>query len=252
MKDSMEREHAGRGADPLEKKQRIGQMFDDIAPTYDLLNHLLSLGIDRGWRRRAVEMAARFLQGRSRTPLILDVATGTGDLAIALARSIPGAVVTGVDISENMLAAGGRKVAAKGLEERIVLQSGDAEALAFEDGSFDLVTVGFGVRNFGDTAAGLREMRRVLKPGGRCLIIEFSEPGRSLFALLYRFYFHRVLPLLGRLVSRDGAAYRYLPRSVDGFPPPPRFAEMLAEAGFGSVRIKKLTFGVAHIYEGVK
>ncbi len=220
---------------------------------YDVLNHLLSLGIDRGWRRRVVKMAALATDdGSGAVVEVLDVATGTGDLAIALARGIPSARVTGVDISENMLAEGRRKIDAKGLERRIVLQTGDAERLEFEDGTFDLVTVAFGVRNFGNVEAGLSGMQRVLRRGGKCLVLEFSEPKGTLFGTVYRFYFHRVLPLAGRLVSRDGQAYSYLPRSVDEFPSPERFVGMMKEAGFSAVRVKKLTFGVAYIYEGVK
>jgi demethylmenaquinone methyltransferase/2-methoxy-6-polyprenyl-1,4-benzoquinol methylase len=225
-------------------KPQIGEMFDRIAPTYDGLNHVLSLGIDRLWRRRAVRMAAR-----ERVSDVLDVATGTGDLAIALARKIPGARVVGVDISEGMLALGREKIDRRALSDRIVLQMGDAEALQFAEGTFDCVTVAFGVRNFGDIPAGLGEMRRVLKPGGRCLVLEFSEPTAPLFGALYRFYFHRVLPRIGRLVSRNNGAYSYLPRSVEGFPPPEEFAGMLRQAGFSDVRTKRLTLGVAYIYE---
>ena len=233
-----------------DKKQRVERMFDDIAPTYDALNHLLSFGIDRGWRRRVVRIAADFLRSHnSLRPLSLDVATGTGDLAIALARRIPDAHITGVDISENMLAAGREKVEKAELAGRIDLRTGDAERLDFPDGTFDLVTVAFGVRNFGDIAAGLREMRRVLRPGGRCLVLEFSEPRGTLFAAVYRLYFHKILPLVGRLVSRDNGAYSYLPTSVDGFPSPERFAEMMREAGFFAIETTKLTFGVSYIYE---
>jgi len=301
-------------AEGEDKKRLVETMFDAIAPTYDALNHLLSLGIDRGWRRRVVRLAAASLRDAERrsnpvasattmggisstdiaggissadveddisspdtsaaaslrdakrrsnpvtttattagdvasAPAILDVATGTGDLAIALARRLPAARVTGVDISEGMLALGREKVAARALAGRVSLSVGDAERLRFADGAFDLVTVAFGVRNFGDVAAGLAEMRRVLRDGGRCLVLEFSEPRSGLFAALYMFYFHRVLPWVGRAVSRDGAAYSYLPRSVDAFPAPPRFAEMLREAGFAEVTPHRLTLGVAHIYE---
>ncbi len=229
------------------KKQRVGKMFDAIAPTYDALNHLLSLGIDRGWRRKVVRMASANFP---RT--ILDVATGTGDLAIALARKMPEASITGVDISENMLAIGRQKVSRRGLNERIVLRTGDAEALKCADGEFDCVTVAFGVRNFGDIPKGLGEMRRVLRPGGKCLVLEFSEPTVPVFGRVYRFYFHSVLPRMGRLVSRDRAAYDYLPRSVDAFPTPERFSEMLLGAGFTTVRTRRLTFGVAYIYEAEK
>lgn len=233
------------------KKQRVEEMFDSIAPTYDALNHLLSLGIDRGWRKRVVAMVAE--NARQGLPFrILDVATGTGDLAIALARRIPQVDVTGVDISENMLVAGREKVSRTRFAGRIVLRTGDAEALEFGDEEFDCVTVAFGVRNFGDIPRGLGEMRRVLRPGGRCYVLEFSEPTVPVFGWLYRFYFHRVLPWMGRVVSRDRGAYDYLPRSVDAFPSPERFSEMLREAGFLSVRVRRLTFGVAYIYEAEK
>lgn len=222
-------------------------MFDSIAPTYDLLNHVLSLGIDRGWRRRVVKMAARFAD--SRNLRLLDVATGTGDLAIALARRIPQAQIEGVDIAERMMEVGRAKVAREGLADRISLSFGDAERLSFADGSFDAVTVAFGVRNFGDIGAGLGEMRRVLRSGGRCWILEFSEPRGRFFGPLYRLYFHRVLPRLGHLISRDGGAYTYLPRSVDAFPEPKRFEEMVLVAGFSAVRAHRLTMGIAYIYE---
>ena len=270
-----------------DKKARVEEMFDAIAPTYDALNHILSLGIDKGWRRKVVKAVAGFREKHASAALrsmpdsshtfeyaadpassqalhlrtfdensnefgILDVATGTGDLAIALARRLPQAGVTGVDISEGMLAAGREKVLRAGLGERVVLRTGDAEALDFADGAFEGVTVAFGVRNFGDIPAGLAEMCRVLRQGGKCWVLEFSEPTAPLFGWVYRFYFHRVLPWLGRLVSRDRGAYSYLPRSVDGFPPPERFSAMLREAGFAAVRTKKLTFGVAYIYEAVK
>ncbi len=195
-------------------------------------------------------MVSDFLRNRNPSPqLVLDVATGTGDLAIALAKKMPTAKITGVDISESMLAVGREK--ADGME-RVALQRGDAEALGFEEGSFDCVTVAFGVRNFGDIPRGLHEMWRVLRGGGSCFILEFSEPTVPVFGWIYRLYFHRVLPCVGRLVSKDAAAYSYLPRSVDGFPPPARFAEMVRQAGFSSVRIKRLSLGIAYIYEAEK
>ena len=230
-----------------DKKARVGKMFDSIAPTYDRLNHLLSFGIDRGWRRKLVLSLQRAFGDEAIR--ILDVATGTGDLAIELARRIPRARVTGVDISEGMLEAGREKVSRGSLADRITLQRGDAEALDFADAAFDCVTVAFGVRNFGNLQVGLREMRRVLRPGGRCFVLEFSRPTAPVFGWVYGLYFHRVLPWVGRLVSRDGGAYDYLPRSVYGFPPPEEFSAMLRGAGFSDVRVRRLTFGVAYIYE---
>jgi demethylmenaquinone methyltransferase/2-methoxy-6-polyprenyl-1,4-benzoquinol methylase len=230
-----------------DKKRHVTEMFNTIAPTYDRLNHLLSFQIDRLWRAKVVKMVAGM------TPrTILDVATGTGDLAIELARRIPEAQVTGVDISENMLALGRGKVAERELAGRVTLAAGDAEALDFAGDSFDCVTVAFGVRNFGNIEAGLGEMCRVIRPGGACFVLEFSEPTTPLFGWAYRIYFHRVLPLLGRAVSRDAVAYTYLPASVDGFPSPERFAEMLRQAGFSHVEKRRLTGGVAYIYKALK
>lgn len=222
-------------------------MFDSIASTYDRLNHLLSLNFDRLWRRRVSVMASR------RSPkTVLDIATGTGDLAVSLARKIPGARITGVDISEGMIAVGREKIARKGLPYRISLEVGDAERLSFDDGSFDCVTAGFGVRNFQDIDASLAEMHRVLRCGGELLILEFSSPQGRVFGPLYRFYFHRILPFVGRLVSKDGAAYEYLPASVDEFPEKCIFLQMIERAGFGDCRAKRLMGGVAYIYKGVK
>lgn len=229
------------------KKRKVGEMFDSIAPTYDRLNHLLSMQIDRLWRRKTVKIAAR------RTPRdILDVATGTADLALSLAREIPGASVTGVDISENMLAIGRQKVTAAGLDDRISLQVGDAESLGFDDGSFDCVTAAFGVRNFGAISTGLSEMHRVMRPGGVCLVLEFSQPRTPFFATIYKFYFSRVLPFLGEKVSGNDNAYTYLPESVGEFPPPERFAAMMREAGFAEVAAKRLSMGIAYIYIATK
>jgi demethylmenaquinone methyltransferase/2-methoxy-6-polyprenyl-1,4-benzoquinol methylase len=233
------------------KKQQVEGMFDAIAPKYDALNHVLSLGIDRWWRKKVVEAVDKAVDGggRGETFRILDVATGTGDLAIALAHAIPTARVTGVDISENMLATGRKKISGR---DRIELLAGDAEKLNFDDGTFDAVTVAFGVRNFGDIPRGLTEMGRVLRPGGRCVVLEFSVPTVPVFGWVFRVYFHKLLPWIGRVVSHDKAAYSYLPRSVDTFPAPGRFAEMMREAGFEEVRLRKMTFGVAAIFEGVK
>lgn len=244
-----------------DKKQQVGRMFDDIAPTYDALNHILSIGIDRLWRRAVVEIAATHINSANlRSGSILDIATGTGDLAIAMARKIPSAHITGIDISEKMLEVGRAKVSrfedarkvTSSATPQIELKTGDAERMEAAAGAFDVVTAAFGVRNFGDIAAGLREMHRVTKPGGKCIILEFSEPNGAIFGRIYRFYFHRILPFVGRLVSRNVGAYSYLPRSVDGFPAPEKFAGMLADAGFSCVWIKKLTLGISYIYTAVK
>lgn len=222
-------------------------MFDNIAPTYDALNHTLSAGIDRLWRRRAVRIVAG-----SNPRRILDVASGTGDLALALARRMKEAKVTGADISEGMLAIAREKAGRAGLADRTEFVAGDAEALDFADGSFDAATVAFGVRNFGDIDAGLREIRRVLRSGGMLTVLELSTPRNRAVGWLYGVYAHRILPWVGGMVSKDRAAYRYLPESVDEFPAPGRFVEMMSAAGFNDCRTRSLTFGVARIYTGVK
>lgn len=229
------------------KKEEVRGMFDNIAPRYDLLNHLLSFGIDRLWRRRVVQEVRR-----ARPERILDLATGTGDLALVLARRIPDAQVVGVDLSEKMLAEARRKIAARGLADRISLESGDAEHLAAAEGSFDAATVAFGVRNFGDLEAGLGEMARVLRPGGKVVVLEFSRPRNRFFRFFYEFYTFRMLPRIGGAVSRDRRAYAYLPASVREFPAPEAFLEMLSRAGFSSCRARSLSFGIVQMYAGEK
>lgn len=220
-------------------------MFDNIAPKYDLLNHTLSMSIDRVWRRRVVGEVRRAKPGR-----ILDVATGTGDLAIAMARRIRDVHVLGVDLSEQMLAVARRKIEARGLDGRIVLDRGDAERLAVADASVDVATVAFGVRNFGDLGAGLRELARTIKPGGKVVILEFSRPRNRVFRALYEFYSYKILPRIGGLVSRDKRAYEYLPASVGEFPAPEEFMAMMARAGFRNCRARSQSFGIAQIYIG--
>ena len=227
------------------KKEEVREMFDNIAPKYDLLNHTLSMSIDRVWRRRVVGEVRRAKPGR-----ILDVATGTGDLAIAMARRIRDVQVLGVDLSEQMLAVARRKIEARGLDERIVLDRGDAERLAVADASVDVATVAFGVRNFGDLGAGLRELARTIKPGGKVVILEFSRPRNRVFRALYEFYSYKILPRIGGLVSRDKRAYEYLPASVGEFPAPEEFMAMMARAGFRNCRARSQSFGIAQIYIG--
>ena len=227
------------------KKEEVREMFDNIAPRYDLLNHTLSVNIDRIWRSRAVNEVRRANPRR-----ILDVATGTGDLAIALARRIRDVQVMGVDLSEEMLAVARRKVEARGLDSRIVLERGDAEHLEVADASVDAATVAFGVRNFGDLAAGLRELARTIRPGGKVVILEFSRPRNRVFRALYEFYSYQILPRLGGLVSRDKRAYEYLPASVGEFPAPEEFMAMMARAGFRNCRARSQSFGIAQIYIG--
>ena len=225
------------------KKEQVRDMFDNIAPTYDRLNHILSINIDRLWRRRVVRIVRRLHPGH-----ILDVATGTGDLAIAMARKITDCKIHGVDLSEQMLTIAREKVAARGMDEQISLSVGDAEHLEVADGSVDVATVAFGVRNFENLEQGLREMHRTIKEGGTIVILEFSTPRSRIFGAIYRWYSHKVLPFIGRLISRDGAAYDYLPSSVDEFPSPERFMEILREAGFKSCKARSQSFGIAQIY----
>ena len=227
------------------KKEEVREMFDNNAPKYDLLNHTLSMSIDRVWRRRVVGEVRRAKPGR-----ILDVATGTGDLAIAMARRIRDVQVLGVDLSEQMLAVARRKIEARGLDGRIVLDRGDAERLAVADASVDVATVAFGVRNFGDLGAGLRELARTIKPGGKVVILEFSRPRNRVFRALYEFYSYKILPRIGGLVSRDKRAYEYLPASVGEFPAPEEFMAMMARAGFRNCRARSQSFGIAQIYIG--
>ena len=222
-------------------------MFDRIAPTYDMLNHTLSLNIDRLWRRRVVRLVRRFAPRR-----ILDVATGTGDLAIAMARRIRGTQVLGVDLSEGMLDIARRKVAEAGLDGRVVLDTGDAERLFVSDSAVDVATVAFGVRNFGDLDAGLRDIARTLREGGRIVILEFSTPRNPLARAFYGFWNRRVLPRVGGMVSRDRKAYEYLPESIGEFPAPERFLEMMSRAGFRNCKARSQSFGIAHIYVGEK
>ena len=227
------------------KKEEVREMFDNIAPKYDLLNHTLSMSIDRVWRRRVVGEVRRAKPGR-----ILDVATGTGDLAIAMARRIRDVQVLGVDLSEQMLAVARRKIEARGLDGRIVLDRGDTERLAVADASVDVATVAFGVRNFGDLGAGLRELARTIKPGGKVVILEFSRPRNRVFRALYEFYSYKILPRIGGLVSRDKRAYEYLPASVGEFPAPEEFMAMMARAGFRNCRARSQSFCLAQIYIG--
>ena len=227
------------------KREQVEQMFDAISPKYDLLNRLFSMGIDQRWRRLVIGSV-----GEEPTDRLLDVATGTADLAILAAKTVN--EVIGIDISEGMLSHGRTKVKDRGLEDRITLQQADSIALPFDDARFDAVTVAFGVRNFEDLERGLSEMFRVLRPGGRLFVLEFSKPQRTPMRQLFRFYFHRVMPLIGRSVSKDSAAYTYLPQSVDAFPEGPAFKALLRAAGGREVRARGLTGGIATLYSARK
>ena len=230
----------------LSKKEQVAQMFDNISGNYDFLNHFLSLGIDKGWRKKVVKMASLVPHDA-----IMDVATGTADLAIALSTLQP-SKITGVDISAGMLRVGDQKIKKKGLDNMITLTQADSENLPFESNSYDLVTVAFGVRNFEHLDKGLAEIYRVLKPGGRILVLEFSQPESFPFKQLYRFYFKHILPRVGKMVSKDASAYTYLPESVDAFPYGKAFLDRLQAVSFSGGVAKKLTFGIASIYSACK
>lgn len=224
----------------------IARMFDDIAGRYDLLNRVLSAGRDRVWRARAVE-SLQLQDGAT----VLDLCTGTADLLLALASpSGPAARVVGVDFSAEMLRLGSRKIRRGRLRGAVGLLRGDAERIPLANRSVDGVTIGFGIRNVRDRMAALAEVQRVLRPGGRLAILEFGEPRAAPLRAAYRWYFRRLFPLLGRLVSRHGSAYTYLPASVEAFPAPDAFSGLLEEAGFSGVRCERLTFGIVLLFSG--
>jgi len=226
----------------------IGRMFDRIAPTYDLLNHLLSFGRDCSWRRKA----ARQL-GKDGPLKVVDLATGTGDLLISLLRERANVTeASGLDVSENMLGICREKLRRRGLAERASLLRADASATPFPEGMFDAVTMGFGIRNAADVSKTLAEMHRILKPGGAVLILEFSLPRRPVVRWCYVKYLRFVVPFVGALVSGDRPAYRYLNQSIEGFYRPEDFASLMRETGFRGVSVIPLAFGVASIYQGLK
>lgn len=220
-------------------------MFDNIAPRYDLLNQILSAGVHARWRKLTIDSL-----GAKQPKRILDIATGTADLAIEALRLQPDSVV-GVDISEEMLAVGRKKLSERKLDERIELRYGDAEALDFEDESFDAAMVSYGVRNFGDLDQGLSEIRRVLKPGGQLAVLEFSRPS-GIVAPFFDLYFRKICPLIGRLVSKDMRAYSYLYESVQAFPSGQEFLDHLSKTGFSQATCKRLTFGISSLYIGTR
>ena len=229
------------------KGEQVEQMFDSIAPAYDFMNRAMTLGIDRIWRKKAVKMVA------ARSPReILDVATGTGDLAIELSRAIPSSRITGVDLSEGMIKVGREKIANAGLADRITLQAADCLALPFEQCTFDALTVAYGVRNFADIPAGLREMYRVLKPGGMVCIVELSTPANPIVKPFYKLYTRGIIPLVGRLVSKDSRAYSYLPESIAAVPQREAMCDLMTAAGFTCASFRSLTFGVCTIYTALR
>jgi demethylmenaquinone methyltransferase / 2-methoxy-6-polyprenyl-1,4-benzoquinol methylase len=228
------------------KKAQVARMFDTIAPKYDRLNRLLSGGIDLWWRKRAL----RYLQAQPQQ--VLDVATGTADVAILTARLLKPTTIIGIDIANQMLDFGRTKISKAGLEGVISLETGDSENLRFPDASFDAVTVAFGVRNFENLEKGLAEMLRVLRPGGRVVILEFSRPQIFPFKQLYNSYFKYVLPAIGRLSSRDPRAYKYLYESAQVFPDGDDFIRILSKTGYQHPQCERLTLGVCSIYTAVK
>lgn len=229
------------------KGEQIREMFNAIAPRYDFLNRLLSLGIDRRWRKFAVGKIRTSQNGH-----ILDVATGTGDVALEIAAvTVSSVKITGVDFSEQMVALGVEKVKNAGLDSRITLRVAPCEAIPFDDNSFDSATIAFGIRNVVDRVAGMKEICRVLKPGGRLVVLEFSNPRSAIVKRAYNFYFLKVLPVIGGLFS-SFSAYKYLPDSVLEFPSQEKFKELMQEAGFTAVSHYDLTFGIATVYTGDK
>ena len=229
------------------KKEEVQQMFDNIAPTYDKLNHILSLSIDKMWRRHVVRKVRRMKPEK-----IMDLATGTGDLAIKMAKAMPKAKIMGVDLSEKMLAVAAEKVRRKGLDDHIALYQGDAENLDVTDGVLDVVTVAFGVRNFGYLEQGLSEIMRSLRSGGHIVVLEFSTPRNWLVRKAYQLYSNHVMKPVGGLVSKDRKAYDYLPDSIVEFPDRERFLEIMSRTGFVECRRRSQSLGIAQIYIGKK
>lgn len=228
------------------KKEEVAEMFDNISKKYDFLNHFLSLGIDKIWRKKAVKILKEY-----HPELILDIATGTGDFAISAMRIKPAKVV-GLDLSEGMLEVGRKKMVKKGLDEKVEMVQGDSENLPYQDNHFDGITVGFGVRNFENLKKGLSEMKRVLKDGAPAIILEFSKPKRFPVKQSFNFYSKYIIPKVGRSISKDQAAYSYLPESVAAFPEGQDFVNIMAEVGYKNIQSKQVSGGIATIYWGEK
>lgn len=230
----------------LSKKAQVADMFNNIAGKYDFLNHFLSLGIDKGWRKKAIAEVSKV-----NPKTILDVATGTADLAIVASQLQPEKII-GVDIADQMLEVGRKKIVDNNLAKMITLQNGDSESMPFADGSFDAVTCAYGVRNFEHLEAGLKEMNRVMRAGGKLAILEFSHPKQFPVKQLYKFYFKYILPTLGKMVSKHSRAYTYLPESVMAFPEGKVFCETLQRCGFKEAKARPLTFGITTLYTATK
>lgn len=230
-----------------EKASQVEAMFDNIAPTYDKLNHRLSWDIDRHWRNKAIEAMARQAPKH-----ILDMATGTGDFAILAARKLKAKSIIGADISDGMMAIGRQKVEKDGLQDIISFQKEDCTGMSFKDGQFDAVMAAFGIRNFQDLEQGLREMLRVLKPGGMLCVLELTTPVTFPMKQLFRIYSHTILPLYGRMISKDPAAYSYLTKTIEAFPQGETMVEILKKTGFREAAFKRLTFGICTLYVAYK
>jgi demethylmenaquinone methyltransferase/2-methoxy-6-polyprenyl-1,4-benzoquinol methylase len=233
-------------SDEGNKKEQVAMMFDNIAHRYDFLNHFLSLGIDKIWRRITINQLKQ-----DKPDKILDIATGTGDLALAALQLKPSEII-GIDISEEMLNRARVKISKAGKSHVIRFEKGDSEKINFPDNIFDAAVVAFGVRNFENLQKGINEIFRVLSPGAKFVVLEFSRPRNLLIRLVYNFYFFRILPFFGKLFSKDNRAYTYLPESVNAFPDGQEFLNYLANAGFKELRSRTLTFGIASIYSGRK
>lgn len=234
------------GNSDTSKKEEVAQMFDNISKRYDFLNHFLSIGIDKLWRKRAVKMLVDVKPDR-----ILDLATGTGDFAIALLALNPKEIV-GMDISEGMLDVGRQKMKHRKFDHIISMKYGDSEALPFEDGYFDALTVGFGVRNYENLEKGLSEMLRVVRPGGKIVILEFSKPKQFPIKQYYAFHSRYIIPFFGKRISKDEKAYAYLPESVAAFPEGQAFLDILTQVGYQNVNARPVSGGIATIYTGTK
>lgn len=230
-----------------EKTEQVEQMFNNIAPTYDVLNHRLSWDIDRGWRRKAIRQLKPFHPQH-----ILDIATGTGDFALMAAQLLKPQHIVGADIAEGMMEIGRQKVERLNLNNTISFERQDCTALTFSDNTFDAVTAAFGIRNFADLDRGLSEMCRVLKPGGHLSIVELTTPVSFPMKQLFHIYSHTVLPVYGRLISRDQCAYSYLTKTIEAFPQGERMVEILHRAGFSEARFKRFTFGICTMYFATK
>lgn len=229
------------------KKEQVKQIFNAIAPKYDFLNHLLSFGIDRTWRKKAIMQLKE-----NNSYNILDVATGTADMAILAAKTLNDCKIIGIDISDDMIYIGKNKIAKARVDTKVQLQIADSENLPFQDASFEAVMSAFGVRNFENLEKGLTEIYRVLKPNGKMIILEFSKPQNIVFKYLYTFYFKWILPRIGKLISKNKFAYHYLPTSVNAFPYGQQFIDIISNIGFTNCKTISLTFGIATIYIGYK